>query len=543
MSRRKLIVIGLLGTTLDGGIGRNRWTRWRPTISAVANEDLLIDRFELLHPTSALTTCETVVADMRQVAPETKVNPHILDVQDPWDFEQMFAALHDFARAYPFDPEREDYLVHITTGTHVAQICMFLLTEARYFPAKLLQTSPAQDARDRSLGNYAIIDLDLSRYDRLASRFRSEKLEGQAFLKAGIETKNDSFNRLMNRIEQVALSSRAPILLNGPTGAGKSQLARRIFELKKSRRLLKGAFAEVNCATLRGDLAMSTLFGHAKGAFTGASADRGGLLLKANGGLLFLDEVGELGLDEQAMLLRAVEERVFCPVGSDREVTSDFQLLCGTNRDLREQVRKGTFREDLLARINLWTFRLGGLRERPEDIAPNLEFELRKASDSLGLNVTFNKEARERFLSFAGSPQALWLGNFRDLNAAVTRMATLSHGGRITVSEVDEETDRLKTLWEPTAGAPHERLMSLTDRVLGDRATMLDRFDRAQLEEVLLVCSKSRTPTEAGRELFAVSRSVRSSTNDSDRIRKYLARFGLELASIHAALGASRSKE
>src|SRR5204862_3777135 len=99
---------------------------------------------------------------------------------------------------------------------------------------------------------------------------------------------------------------------------------------------------------------MSALFGHVKGAFTGALKDRAGLLRSADGGVLFLDEIGELGLDEQAMLLRALEEKTFLPLGSDRETQSDFQLIAGTNRDLMAEVNRGLFREDLLCRINLW---------------------------------------------------------------------------------------------------------------------------------------------------------------------------------------------
>src|SRR5262245_63661732 len=121
---------------------------------------------------------------------------------------------------------------------------------------------------------------------------------------------------------------------------------------------------------------MSTLFGHVKGAFTGALKDRPGLLRAASGGVLFLDEIGEMGVDEQTMLLRALEEKTFFPLGGDREVKSDFQLIAGTNRDLAVMVSEGRFREDLLARINLWTFRMPGLRERAEDIEPNLEYEL-----------------------------------------------------------------------------------------------------------------------------------------------------------------------
>ena len=160
-----------------------------------------------------------------------------------------------------------------------------------------------------------------------------------------------------------AIKSRAPILLNGPTGAGKSFLARRIFELKQARHQFSGAFVEVNCATLRGDTAMSTLFGHVKGAFTGARESREGLLRSANGGMLFLDEIGELGADEQAMLLKAIEEKPL-PVWQRSPVSSDFQLIAGTVRDLRQLVAEGKFREDLYARINLWTFTLPGLRQR-----------------------------------------------------------------------------------------------------------------------------------------------------------------------------------
>lgn len=238
----------------------------------------------------------------------------------------------------------------VTTGTHVAQICLFLLTEAHYLPGKLLQTGPPKRKVPNEPGNYSIIDLDLSKYDRIVSRFHKETHDDLSFLKSGIETRNRQFNSLIEQIEHVAINSAAPLLLTGPTGAGKSRLAKRVYELKKTRRQVSGPFVEVNCATLRGDAAMSALFGHVKGAFTGAVKDRPGLLKTADNGILFLDEVGELGVDEQAMLLRALEEKRFLPVGADTEIESSFQLICGSNRDLKAQVRQGNFREDLLAR-------------------------------------------------------------------------------------------------------------------------------------------------------------------------------------------------
>ena len=192
---------------------------------------------------------------------------------------------------------------------------------------------------------------------------------------------------------------------------------------------------------------MSALFGHMKGAFTGATTDRAGLLRAADGGILFLDEIGELGADEQAMLLRAIEEKRFLPVGSDRDAQSDFQLIAGTNRDLLAEVAAGRFREDLLARINLWTFCLPGLAARREDIEPNLEYELEQYTARTGSKVTFNKEARDASWISPFRTGPLWKANFRDLNGAITRMATLAPAGRITVDIVDEEIDRLETAW------------------------------------------------------------------------------------------------
>jgi transcriptional regulatory protein RtcR len=346
-------------------------------------------------------------------------------------------------------------------------------------------------------------------------------------LKQGIRTRNAPFNALIERIERVSIGSRAPILLTGPTGAGKSRLAKRIFELKKQRRQVSGQFAELNCATLRGDAAMSTLFGHVKGAFTGATGDRPGMLRKADQGVLFLDEVGELGPDEQAMLLRAIEERVFYPMGSDKEVTSDFQLICGTNRDLHAEIARGRFREDLFARINLWTFALPALHERPEDIAPNLEFQLEQVSQTLRVKVTMSKQARETFLGFAET--WTWPGNFRDFDAAVTRMATLASGGRITEIIVEDEIQRLQRSGSPIDTNKAE----LVVHTLGaERAARLDRFDRVQLEDVLSVCRSARSLSAAGRELFAASRSEKASLNDADRLRKYLARFELDFAGL-----------
>ncbi len=527
MAKRK-VALGLVGSTLDAGHGGKRWTRWRPTVALAAQPDLRFDRIELLHQPHSERLAEQLVADIADVSPETEVRLHPLPLNDAWDLEEVYAALHGFARGYPFK-RSEDYLVHITTGTHVAQICLFLLTEARYLPARLVQTSPPPRRSDSIVGTHRVIDLDLSRYDRLARRFEAEQVEARSFLKQGIATRNAAFNRLIDRIEQVATATREPILLMGPTGAGKSALARRIFELKERRGQVEGPFVAVNCATLRGEMAKSALFGHTKGAYTGAASERPGLLRSADRGVLFLDEIGELGLEEQAMLLRALELKRFYPVGADHEVGSDFQLFAGTNRALRQAAREGRFREDLLARIDLWTFELPGLADRAEDVEPNLEFELERASERLGRRISINREARKRFLELAaGAP---WHANFRDLSAAVLRMGTLAPGGRIDTAGVRDEFERLERSWSGDEGAPGGRVV---EALGAEGAAELDRFDRVQLEDVLAVCARARSVSDAGRTLFAASRRRRRSTNDADRLRKYLARFGLKFPGVPA---------
>jgi transcriptional regulatory protein RtcR len=531
---KKQVILGFLGTTLDCLVRAERWEKWRPTVGLFRQEHLRWDRFELLAGPNFSSLAKEVSDDIGSVSPETTVNTHFVTIADWWDFESVYAALHDFASSYPFNTDEEEYHAHITTGTHVAQICLFLMCESGRIPAKLVQTSPPRGkGRVGAEGSVQVIDLDLAKYDKLAARFAAEARESVSFLKGGIETRNEAFNTLMDEIETVAVRTKAPVLLTGPTGAGKSQLARRICELKRTKGQVRGKFVEANCATLRGDNALSTLFGHVRGAFTGAVADRPGLLKSADGGVLFLDEIGEMGAEEQTLLLRALEEKRFMPLGSDKEVSSDFQLLCGTNRDLAVEVASGRFREDLFARINLWSFRLPGLRERREDIAPNLDYELSRFAESEGRAVRFNKEGRETFLTHATHPGEPWSGNFRDLRAVVTRLATLADSGRIGAPAVEREFARMRST--RTGATRDTGDAGLLKQILGDKeADALDRFDAVQLAEVVRVCRDSASLAEAGRKLFAVSRAQKAKANDTDRLRKYLAGFGLDWAKARA---------
>ncbi|MEM1346503.1 MAG: RNA repair transcriptional activator RtcR [Pseudomonadota bacterium] len=522
------VIIGFLGTQLD--MGKRR--KWRPSVQLCAHNALPVARLELLYDQHFADLAGHVQRSIAHLSPTTEVRLCRLDLTDPWDFEEVYAKLFDFAQDYGFDEERERYHVHLTTGTHVAQICWFLLTEARHIPARLIQTGPPR-GEDTPNGTLDVIDLDLSRYNALQQRFDLLAEQSADLLKGGIETRNPAFNALIERIERVATASDAPLLLLGATGTGKTALAERIYTLKRKARRLRGRFVHVNCGTLRREAGMATLFGNRRGA-AGGAPERRGLMREADGGLLFLDEIDALGPDEQTMVLHAVESGKFLPLGSDHEIASRFQLIAGANRDLARLVAEGAFRADLYARLNLWTFRLPRLRERREDIEPNLEHELAKAEALMGARVGFNADAAQRYLGFARHPGTLWPGNFRDLGASVQRMCTLAPRGRITLAMVEQEIEILQAQWAGTADDSDTKLVR---GYLGPAVEEIDPFDLAQLAAVMRVCETSASLSEAGRTLFAVSRTRKRSTNDADRLRKFLERFGLRWSDFEARSG------
>lgn len=576
----KTAVIGFLGTTLDNGFNDKRWQRWRPTLSLCLHDDLVVDELHILYSKRDKRLLNILKSDIAQVSPDTQVIGHHVRLTSPWDFAEVYAELYDFVSGFTFNDDT-DYLLHLTTGTHVAQICWFLLVEAGFIPADLIQTSPCRKPdQTNPQGHYQVIDLDVSRYDSLRARFEAEKAQHWQTLQANLVTQNAAYKKLIADIEKVATRSTAPILLMGATGAGKSQLARQIYELKKDKpgssgqgKKTLGKFIEVNCATLRGDTAMSVLFGHVKGAFTGAASSRDGLLKSADGGLLFLDEIGELGLDEQAMLLTALEDQRFYPVGSDTPVSVSFQLMAGTNKDLRQAVVNGEFRADLFARLNTWTFFLPSLKDRLEDLPANIDYELARLGSEQQQQYRFDPAARQRYEAFATSASATWQGNFRDLTASMTRLTTLADSKVIRLSDVNAEIARLLELWAFPESLPSQAKNSLSSssqfhfqaqsqslyqaqsqskptcnysnteiessEVLEqylEETTLaeLDPFDRVQLAYVIEVCRAHKSQAAAGRYLYANSRDKLKNPNDSDRLRKYLMKFGLKFDELAA---------
>jgi DNA-binding NtrC family response regulator len=214
---------------------------------------------------------------------------------------------------------------------------------------------------------------------------------------------------------------RWPVLLLGETGTGKEVVARSMHAVSPA-----GPFVTIDCSSMVGPLMESELFGHVKGAFTGAIGQKTGLIESANGGTAFFDEIGELPLDLQAKLLRVLQEKEFRPVGSLLQRRSDFRVIAATNRDLAKEVEKGTFRRDLFYRLNVVNLRLAPLRDRKEDIPALIAHFLGR----YGNHHSLTQESLDAMLSYE------WPGNVRELENCVQHMVAINSGPLLHVAEL-----------------------------------------------------------------------------------------------------------
>jgi len=266
---------------------------------------------------------------------------------------------------------------------------------------------------------------------RLASEVRSLRIRA-----SGVEREIVSVSGAMERVLEIAdrvAPTDASVLITGESGTGKEAVARRIH-VRSPR--AEGPFVAVNCAAIPGELLESELFGHSRGAFTGAVRDRLGRFRQADQGTLFLDEIGEIPLALQAKLLRALQERIVDVVGGDKPVPVDVRILAATNRDLLERIGEGTFREDLYYRLNVVEIRVPSLRERPEDIPPLVEHFMSELAPDREVEVPppVMEELTRR----------PWPGNVRELKNACERMVILCRGGEVSAADLPPPPPRQK---------------------------------------------------------------------------------------------------
>jgi DNA-binding NtrC family response regulator len=281
--------------------------------------------------------------------------------------------------------------------------------------------------------------------------------------------------QVLRMAEQVAPSD-ASILVTGESGTGKELMAR--FVHRKSRRAGK-RFVAVNCAAIPENLLESELFGHEKGAFTGAVARRLGKFEEATGGTLLLDEVSEMDPRLQAKLLRALQEREIDRVGGNAPVKIDVRILATTNRNLEDEVRKGTFREDLFFRLNVVTLRLPSLRERPLDVEALCNHFIHKYSDLNGLPERPLSDAAKRMLI-----THIWRGNVRELENTMHRAVLLASGKEIGVEAI--LLSNAPTLADPAHSLANSAAVAAQAAIQGSTQGLVGR-SMADVERDLII--------------------------------------------------------
>ncbi|MCJ2081859.1 sigma 54-interacting transcriptional regulator [Methylobacterium sp. J-090] len=360
-------------------------------------------------------------------------------------------------------------------AVHQVDSEVFWRKDGTSFPVEYTST-PIRD-RGQLLGA-VIVFRDISQRREAEERLRSalaevdslrERLELEnAYLKEeirleshhqGIIGRSPAIEATLRQIDLVA-GTDATVLVTGESGTGKELIARAIHEASRRR---DRPLIRVNCAAVPRELFESEFFGHAKGAFTGALRDRVGRFELADGGTLFLDEVGEIPLDLQGKLLRVLQERSFERVGEERTRAVDIRLVAATNRDLKDEVRRGRFREDLYFRLNVFPVAASPLRERPEDIALIAQHFLKGAARRLNIPEPRLTEGDARRLA-----RYAWPGNVRELENVIERAAILAVGGRLRFDL--PETDPPRRLATPPAALPADRPPTETDRRARDRA-------------------------------------------------------------------------
>jgi serine/threonine-protein kinase PknK len=320
----------------------------------------------------------------------------------------------------------------------------------------------------------------------------------------GIVGDSAALRSALSRLD-AAVDSDLPVLVVGETGTGKELFARALHEQGPRR---AAPFVAVNCAAIPETLFEAELFGHARGAFTGAERARPGLLARAEGGTLFLDEIGELPLPRQAALLRVLESRAYRPVGSDEERVSDVRIVAATNRDLEHEATRGTFRQDLLYRINVLEIRVPALRDRAEDVLALVQAFLARS----GARAVLGPEALAAFEAYA------WPGNVRELEHQIQRLVALG-ASRIELSHLPRALRQAAAL--PSAAGTPERSAP------GDepRSTPLD--ERGEVE--LALRRASGNITHAARALGLTRHGL----------KKRMLRLGLRAPGLASDRGSS----
>ncbi|MEL4485405.1 sigma-54 dependent transcriptional regulator [Shewanella algae] len=379
---------------------------------------------------------------------------HVLDMKlsDPTNYHDIFKGLKEFALTIQEEQKHAKFYISVASGTPQMHACWVLLAASGEIPAKILHVRPPRFVtKDRPL---------LSEIELSSDEFPSVRFKSSSFTIDEHEMDVDSVRAqlgivgdhpaMLKALEMGAMlaSSLAPILITGETGTGKELFARYVHALSGRP---QETFVAVNCAAIPEDLVESILFGHKKGAFTGAVNDQTGKFDAADKGTLFLDELGELPLPAQAKLLRVLQDGIVEPIGQTKGHAVDVRIVAATNRELRKQIRKGEFREDLYYRLNVGEIKLPSLRERRSDIPKLVLNILDRLNTSLKRHRRLTTDALSRLQAHN------WEGNIRDLENVIERSVRLSRlevldASDLLITEPITYADPLDALPEPYEG-------------------------------------------------------------------------------------------
>src|SRR5438093_2196697 len=349
---------------------------------------------------------------------------------------------------------------------------------------------------------YSINELDVrvrqaaeKRSLRVTNQRLRAQLERQTALPE-IVSDSQAMHEAIRLVERVAPSATS-VLITGESGTGKELIAQAIHRLSHR---ANGSFIDLNCAAFQESLLESELFGYEAGAFSGAKARKLGLIEMADGGTLFLDEVTELPASLQAKLLRAIETRTFFRVGGVRKVEVNVRIVAATNRNLDSVIGNGSFRADLLYRINSFQIHLAPLRERPEDIEPLMHHMLKQLGGAHAPLVT--PEALESLRAYS------WPGNVRQLRNCLERAVLLSNEGRITSNELPPEVARSTNGAMPFSAPPLSSGAGLS--VAGDSATLSASGSLRDVEKEQIISALEQTGWHRGKaaEMLGISAST-----------------------------------
>lgn len=365
---------------------------------------------------------------------QASISVQFIKLKSPVDFEEVHkAASKHLDYVMQKHPEAE-LVIHLSPGTPTMAAIWMLLGKTRY-PARFIQSSLEEGVKTVEIPfdiSAEFLPLVVAKSDTALQQLIEAPVKPDAAFES-IITQNPSIEKLKYRATQLAVRN-LPVLIIGETGTGKELFARAIHNASPRR---DKPFLTVNCGAIPGQLADSTLFGHVKGAFTGAVSDKEGYFESANGGTLFLDEFGELTPEIQVRLLRVLQNGTLVRVGDTKETSVDVRLIVATNKDLIKEVAAGNFREDLYYRVAIGILQLPPLRERTGDIGLLCETLLKRINDELGdqsgkQHKKISTKAKNIILNYH------WPGNIRELYATLLRASLWSTGELISDSDITE---------------------------------------------------------------------------------------------------------